>query len=26
VFSSRESAFAVHDAASGRPHLTGSID
>ena len=26
VFSSRESAFAVHDAGSGRPHLTGSID
>ena len=26
VFSSRESAFAVLDAESGRPHLTGSID
>jgi hypothetical protein len=26
VFSSRESAFAVHDAGSGRPHLTGSVD
>ena len=26
AFSSRESAFAVHDAESGRPHLTGSID
>jgi acyl dehydratase len=25
VFSSRESAFAVNDAASGRPHLTGAL-
>jgi hypothetical protein len=26
VFSSRDSAFAVHDASNGKPHLTGSID
>jgi hypothetical protein len=26
VFSSHDNAFAVHDADSGRPHLTGSID